>query len=77
MVTQKRTMEINIINPLTKTIRRVFVSVEYPLILVDVTLLDENPRENMTKAPSGAESPRVFWSHFPSGFCQTAIYDQE
>ena len=33
--------------------------------------------ENVTKTPSGAELPRVCWSHFPSGFCQTAIYDQE
>ena len=26
------------------------------------------PRENVTKTPSGAELPRVFWSHFPSVF---------
>ena len=36
-----------------------------------------NPRKNLTKTPSGAELRRVLWSHFPSGFCQTAIYDQE
>ena len=40
-------------------------------------IVDETPRENVTKTPSGAELPRVFWSHFPSGFCRTVIYDQE
>ena len=42
-----------------------------------ILLSDENPRENVTKTPSGAELHRVFWSHFPSGFGQTAIYDKE
>ena len=42
-----------------------------------ILMSDENPCENVTKTPSGAEPPRVSWSHFPSGFCQTTIYDQE
>ena len=29
---------------------------------------DENPLEYVIQTPSGAELPRVFWSHFPRGF---------
>ena len=30
--------------------------------------ISKNPRENVTKTPSGAKLPRVFWSHFPRVF---------
>ena len=42
-----------------------------------ILLSDKNPRGNVTKTHEGALLPRVFWSYFCEGFCQTAIYDQE
>ena len=32
------------------------------LTIPGILLSDENPRETVTKTPSGAELPRVFWS---------------
>ena len=37
----------------------------------------KQPWGNTTKTHEGALLPRMFWSLFREGFCQTAIYDRE
>ena len=61
-------------HPDVKNRRYVIIGIKH---FCHILLSDENPCKNVTKTPSGAELTRVFWSHFPSGFGQTAIYDQE